>query len=37
VFVTGSELSLFTKGFLPGDGLTDRLALLTEPSLGCAP
>jgi hypothetical protein len=31
VFVTGSELSLFTKGFLPGQTLTDRLSLLTAP------
>lgn len=31
VFLTGSELSLFTAGFLPGDRLEDRLALLAEP------
>jgi hypothetical protein len=31
VFLTGSELSLFTAGFLPGDSLEDRLALLREP------
>jgi hypothetical protein len=31
VFVTGSEVSLVTKGFLPGDTLTERIALLTEP------
>ncbi|GAA4628607.1 hypothetical protein GCM10023196_045670 [Actinoallomurus vinaceus] len=32
VFVTGAELSLFTKGFLPGDVCTDRIdALLTAP------
>jgi hypothetical protein len=31
VLLTGSELSLFTVGFLPGDRLRDRLALLTAP------
>jgi hypothetical protein len=31
VFLTGSELSLFTVGFVPGDRLEDRLALLAEP------
>lgn len=31
VFVTGAELSLFTVGFLPGDTLDDRLALLEAP------
>ncbi|HXY40258.1 MAG TPA: hypothetical protein VEQ10_11325 [Vicinamibacteria bacterium] len=31
VFLTGSELSLFTVGFLPGERLADRLALLAEP------
>lgn len=31
VFVTGAELSLFTVGFLPGDTLEDRLALLEAP------
>jgi len=31
VFLTGSELSLFTVGFLPGDTLKERLALLTVP------
>lgn len=31
VFLTGSELSLFTRGFLPGDALQDRLDLLTAP------
>lgn len=31
VFLTGSELSLFTAGFLPGDRLEDRLGLLAEP------
>jgi hypothetical protein len=32
VLLTGSELSLFTHGFLPGDTLADRIALLAEPS-----
>jgi hypothetical protein len=31
-FLTGSELSLFNVGFLPGDSLDDRLALLSAPS-----
>lgn len=31
VFVTGSELSLSTLGFLPGDTLTERAGVLTEP------
>ncbi|GAA0326942.1 hypothetical protein NE235_09125 [Actinoallomurus spadix] len=32
VLVTGAELSLFTKGFLPGDVCMDRIdALLTRP------
>lgn len=31
VLLTGSELSLFTVGFLPGATLSDRLALLTAP------
>src|SRR6266545_3334175 len=31
VLLTGSELSLFNVGFLPGDTLKDRLALLTAP------
>lgn len=31
VFLTGSEVSLFTPGFLPGESLEDRLALLAEP------
>jgi hypothetical protein len=31
VLVTGAELTLFTKGFLPGDTLADRLALFAEP------
>ncbi|MFI5585901.1 hypothetical protein ACIA5G_12765 [Amycolatopsis sp. NPDC051758] len=28
VFVTGAELSLFNQGFLPGDGIADRVANL---------
>jgi hypothetical protein len=31
VLLTGSELSLFTAGFLPGDRLDDRLGLLAAP------
>src|SRR5262249_22088576 len=31
VLLTGSELGLFTKGFLPGDTLQERLELLTHP------
>lgn len=31
VLVTGAELSLLNKGFLPGDTLGDRLALLADP------
>src|SRR5205807_3200415 len=31
VFVTGAELSLFNKGFLPCDTLNERLGLLTQP------
>ncbi|HMD97677.1 MAG TPA: hypothetical protein VKM93_10165 [Terriglobia bacterium] len=31
VLLAGSELSLFTIGFLPGDSLADRLALLASP------
>jgi hypothetical protein len=31
VLLTGSELSLTTIGFLPGDTLGDRLALLAQP------
>ncbi|WP_338019498.1 hypothetical protein [Saccharothrix deserti] len=30
MFVTGAELSLFTKGFLPGDDLDERLGLLAD-------
>ncbi|MFJ6570129.1 hypothetical protein ACIQNU_22170 [Streptomyces sp. NPDC091292] len=31
VFLTGSELSLFTVGFLPGDTLDERIGLLFTP------
>ena len=31
VFVTGAELTLLAKGFLPGDTFNDRVALLAEP------
>ena len=31
VLLTGSELSLFTVGFLPGDTLAERLALVGDP------
>src|SRR5262245_10742859 len=31
VLLTGSELSLFTKGFLPGETLAERLALVANP------
>jgi hypothetical protein len=31
VFVTGSEISLVTRGFFPGENLTERLTLLKEP------
>lgn len=31
IFLTGSEVSLFTRGFLPGETLTERLALLAAP------
>src|SRR5262247_3672164 len=31
VLLTGSELSLFTKGFLPGETLEERLALVADP------
>ena len=31
VFLTGSELSLMNFGFVPGDTLTDRVALLADP------
>ncbi|CAM3524924.1 hypothetical protein [Stackebrandtia soli] len=31
VFVTGAELSLMSRGFLPGDSTAERVALLTRP------
>ncbi|MEO3783725.1 hypothetical protein ABGB12_10365 [Actinocorallia sp. B10E7] len=31
VFLTGSEISLFTHGFLPGDSIEERLAVLADP------
>lgn len=31
VFLTGSEVSLFTIGFFPGDTLEERLALIQDP------
>jgi hypothetical protein len=31
VLLTGSELSLFTLGFLPGDTIAERLALVADP------
>jgi hypothetical protein len=31
VMCTGSEVSLFTTGFFPGDTLEERLALITDP------
>ena len=31
VFLTGSELSLFTAGFMPGDTLPERMAVLADP------
>jgi hypothetical protein len=31
VFLTGSEISLFTSGFIPGKSHTERLALLSSP------
>ncbi|UQU61470.1 hypothetical protein COUCH_20645 [Couchioplanes caeruleus] len=33
VMVTGAELTLFTKGFLPGETLEERLALLSRGGL----
>jgi hypothetical protein len=32
VFLTGSEISLFTSGFMPGDSLEERLAVVRDPS-----
>jgi hypothetical protein len=31
VFLTGSEVSLFTSGFFPGETLEERLALVADP------
>ncbi|MGW4231819.1 hypothetical protein ACWEF9_21410 [Streptomyces sp. NPDC004980] len=31
VFLTGSEISLFTAGFLPGQTFTERAAVLSDP------
>jgi len=31
VFLTGSEVSLFTQGFFPGETLEERLALIADP------
>ncbi|HEX3588283.1 MAG TPA: hypothetical protein VHV74_01535 [Pseudonocardiaceae bacterium] len=31
VFLTGSEIAMFTIGFLPGDTIAERLALLADP------
>lgn len=31
VYLTGSEISLFTDGFLPGRDLAERMALFTDP------
>jgi hypothetical protein len=31
VFLTGAEISLFTIGFLPGETLAERLALVADP------
>lgn len=31
VLLTGSELAVFTRGFLPGDSLDERVALLADP------
>ncbi|WP_426510803.1 hypothetical protein ACPPVO_09245 [Dactylosporangium sp. McL0621] len=32
VYLTGSELSMLTNGFLPGRDLVERMALLTDPA-----
>ncbi|MFC8226789.1 hypothetical protein [Streptomyces sp. NPDC057287] len=31
LFLTGSEISLFTDGFLPGDNTAERVAVLSDP------
>ncbi|KQL43998.1 hypothetical protein AN963_21370 [Brevibacillus choshinensis] len=36
IMVTGAELMLFTRGFLPGETLQDRLAALSEPTVSRA-
>lgn len=36
VFLTGSEISLFTSGFIPGHTHEDRLRALTDPDRGAA-
>jgi hypothetical protein len=36
VMVTGAELMLFTRGFLPGESLQDRLDALSEPMVSRA-
>ncbi|PYI53403.1 hypothetical protein [Paenibacillus flagellatus] len=33
VMVTGAELMLFTRGFLPGETLEERLAILSDPAV----
>ncbi|MEK3914315.1 hypothetical protein [Paenibacillus sp. FSL H7-0331] len=33
VMVTGAELMLFTRGFLPGETLSERIAALSEPTV----
>ncbi|MEV6348260.1 hypothetical protein [Actinoplanes sp. NPDC051851] len=32
VYLTGSEIAMFTDGFLPGRDLPERMALLTDPA-----
>ncbi|MEV0616511.1 hypothetical protein AB0I81_24565, partial [Nonomuraea sp. NPDC050404] len=32
ILLTGSEISLFTSGFLPGDNFQERLGLMAEPA-----
>jgi hypothetical protein len=31
VYITGSEIAMFTDGFMPGRDLAERMALLTDP------
>jgi hypothetical protein len=33
IMVTGAELMFFTRGFLPGETLQERLAILSDPAL----